>query len=449
MGTEVGIGAPLRLVMVWLPAILTLAVIGCYFGFLYQHAINVPFADDIFDVVKVVSDVVAADDHFSAFQVLYAQHNDHRTLASRLVYLGSYAVVGELDFRVLTFLANLALPLLILFFYLVLRTHTAKYLIILPIALILCQLRGYGIMLWSMAAFAYFYVFLYGCYSLYFLHNVSPVRFVLAALLACLATFTLASGQLIWLLGFASLFYQAVVRKASSYGYLLGWSILAFLIWQLWRTGLATPNTPLAMLERVWAEPGYYLLYTLTLMGNVVTEQSVALAAMTGGIMLVIFLTLLLRPADERDLRLALCCGYVLLSIIAMTMGRAPYSTVEYALSSRYSFPSTLLLASLWALLASRYSSRNMGLFAIASLLGFLYFLHTYRQFADPLQHHLEKRVDNFNRGRYWSWPRPVRETNAIVATAISQGIYRPPERPLAQPTVITDQGGKPRSPRT
>jgi hypothetical protein len=157
---------------------------------------------------------------------------------------------------------------------------------------------------------------------------------------------------------------------------------------------------------------------------------------MTGGIMLVIFLTLLLRPAGERDLRLTLCCGYVLLSIIAMTMGRAPYSTVDYALSSRYSFPSTLLLASLWALLSSRYSSRNMGLFAIASLLGFLYFLHTYRQFADPLQHHLEKRVDNFNRGRYWSWPRPVRETNAIVATAISQGIYTPPERPLPDPTV-------------
>lgn len=436
MQSEVSPGAPLPLVTTWLPAILILAVIGCYFSFLNQHAINVPFADDIFDVVKVVSDVLTADDRDSAIRVLYAQHNDHRTIASRLVYLGSYGVLGELDFRVLTFLANLALPLLVLFFYLVLRGHTARYLIILPVALILFQLRAYGIMLWSMAAFAYFYVFLYGCYSLYFLHKVSPARFALAVLLAILATFTLASGQLIWLLGFVSLLYQAAVRKSASYGYLIGWSILAFLAWQLWRIGLATPNTPLAMVDRVLADPGYYLLYTLTLMGNTVTEQSVALAAGTGGVMLVTFLALLLRPTGENDLRLELCCGYVVLSIIAMTMGRAPYSTVEYALSSRYSFPSTLLLAGLWALLASKHLKRQTATCAVAILVGCLYSLDSYRHYAAPLQHHLEKRVDNFNRGRYWSWPRPIGETNAIVNEAISQGIYTPPDRPLARPTV-------------
>ena len=437
MQTEVSAGARLTLFTAWLPAFLTLAVVGCYFGFLYQHAINVPFADDIFDVVNVVSSAVAADDRGSAIQVLLAQHNDHRTLASRLVYLASYGVVGELDFRVLTFLANLALPLLLLFFYLLVRRNTARYLIMLPVALILFQLRGYGIMLWSMAAFAYFYVFLYGCYSLYFLHNVSPARFLLAVLLAILATFTLASGQLIWLLGFASLLYQVVVRKSASFGYLIVWSMLAFLAWQLWRTGLATPNTPLAMLERILADPGYYLLYTLTLMGNAVTEQSVPLAAITGGAMLVTFMTLLmLRPTGDNDLRLELCCGYVVLSIIAMTMGRAPYSTVEYALSSRYSFPSTLLLAGLWALIALRQNKRQASTSAIAILLACLYSLDSYRQYAEPLQHHLEKRVDNFNRGRYWSWPRPIGETNAIVNKAIAQGIYSPPERPLPQPSV-------------
>ncbi len=421
-----------------LPAALTLAVIGYYFMFLGQHAINVPFADDIFDVLQVISALVSPDADDSALQTLYAQHNDHRTMTSRLVYLGSYLLAGETDFRVLTLLANLALPLILLFFFLVSRGHPARHLVILPAALIIFQLRGYGILLWSMAAFAYFYVLMYGFYSLYFLHNVAPWKFALAALLACLATFTLASGQLTWLVGLASLAHQVLWRKSASFWYLLCWCAVAAICWQLWRFGLATPNTPLAMLERVIAEPGYYLLYALTLLGNTVSEQSVALAALAGIAMLVTFLALATRAPGHGDLRLELCCCYVILTVFAMTMGRAPYSTIEYALSSRYSAPSTILLAALWVLCAVRLRIRHPGVLATGFILASLYCVTSWQIYARPLQQHMEKRVDNFNRSRYWSWPRPMKETNAIVARAIDLDIYRPPPRPLAQPDIVS-----------
>ena len=54
-----------------------------------------PFADDIYDILAVLSQVIAAEDKMSAFQILFAQHNDHRTLASRLIYCLSYLMSGS------------------------------------------------------------------------------------------------------------------------------------------------------------------------------------------------------------------------------------------------------------------------------------------------------------------------------------------------------------------
>jgi hypothetical protein len=415
--------------------------VAWYATLLYQNAMDVPFADDIFDVLKVLSDVIAAEDHRAALETLYAQHNDHRTLSSRLAYLALYATAGEIDFRALIFLANFALLLLLFLLYRAARGHPAGSLVLLPAALVLFQLRCYGIMLWSMAAFAYFYVFLYGFASLYCLQRPNPPRFALATSLAALATFTLASGQLVWLVGIPGLLYQALVRKSLSWRYLLAWVLLAALAVALWRAGLETPNTPGEMLHRVASSPGYYLLYALTLTGNAFSETSIPVAATAGAAMWIGVLLMTLPSRSGSHGWLLLCCWYVILTILAMTMGRAPYSTAEYALSSRYSFPSVLLLASLWVLLAVRIPIRNRALLAAVALLAAAYWTVSWQGYAEPLDQHLQRRVDNFDRGKYWSWPRPMKETNAIVARAIEQGIYSPPDRPLPQPRRLRHPG--------
>ena len=134
----------------------------------------------------------------------------------------------------------------------------------------------------------------------------------------------------------------------------------------------------------------------------------------------------------HEDKRLELCCWYIALTMVAMTLGRAPYSTIEYALSSRYSFPSVLLLSSLWVLVAVRLNLRDPRLLGVVAVLAGVYLFTAYRVYEAPMQQHLTKRIDNFNQGKYWSWPRPMKETNAIVARAIEQGLYQPPERPLS-----------------
>ena len=422
----------------WLPVLLIAVVVCYYFSFLYQYALNVPFADDIYDVLQVLTGVVNAPDAGTRFDILYAQHNDHRTLASRLVYALTFLVTGEINFRTLTFLANLALPLLLVLLYLATPMNKPRSFIILPAALILFQLRAYGITLWSMAAFAYFYVFLYGFASLHFLHEVNPRRFAVACVFATLATFTLASGQTVWLVGLASLLHQVLLRRSVSWRYVLGWIVVAAGILTAWRAGLETPNTLWAMLQQFFITPGHHVLYTLTLLGSAVSENSVPLSAATGALMLVTVLICSVRSCTRQDPRLELYCWFIILSVAAMVLGRAHFTTVDYALSSRYSFPSVLLLAAFWVTMAARVQFRSRGPLLAACGLAAIYSVSSYALYSEALQPQMEKRVTNFNKGKYWSWPRPMKETNAIVLESVSIGIYNPPAKPLPKPDIQT-----------
>jgi hypothetical protein len=427
--------------LVYLPIAAIIVAIGYYFAFLYQHAINVPLADDIFDVLQVITALSQAESVTSSLDIIYAQHNEHRTLASRLVYYGVFNLFGEINFRTLIFIANLSLPILFGLLLFRVRRHSLRYLLALPAALIIFQLRAHGVMLWSMAAFAYFYVFLYGFFTLFSLHEVTPLKFTVAATTATLGTFTLASGQLIWLLGLASLAQQALICKTAPYRYIGLWIATATCAICAWRFDLDSPVNPIDMLRNFLSIPGHHVLYALTLLGSAISGTSIAYASIAGTILLCVLVIATIRGYRNKDLRLEFCCWLIVLTVLTMVLGRAPYSAIEYALVSRYSFPSILLLATLWVLIAARIDASqawklSRPIFLSASLIAGIYCISSYHVYAMPLQQHVEQRVKNFNREKYVVWMHPLDTTNEIVAQAIAQGVYNPPPRPLAKPNI-------------
>ncbi|MFK8049118.1 MAG: hypothetical protein AB8B81_11855 [Halioglobus sp.] len=432
---KLGDSTPIRMLSV----LSLLAVAGFYFFYLYQHAFNVPLADDIYDVLQPLIQAINAENTRAALASLYEQHTDHRTIATRLIYGAMYLTTGEVNFRTLNFLANLALPLLLLALYLMASDTPRRLLIMLPATFILLQLRAYGITFWAMASFAYFYVFVYGFFCVLFLQNPDRFRFCAAILLAILANLTLASGQMIWLIGLASLIQQSLLRRSASRTYLLGWIFLTIAVPLLWRVGLDDRIPLVTLLGNFFAAPGHYVLYTLTLLGCAISESSVAVAATAGGLMLVILCACTVIRRREADLRLELCCWFLVLSVMTMVLGRG-FASVDYGLSSRYSFPSVLLLTTTWVLIASRLKlHRGLGLVP-AIALSLAYSVYSFSTYSVALQPYMEQRVEDFNRGRYRAWPYPVTRSNRIVAEAIELGLYAPPPRPLAMASVTFGQ---------
>ncbi len=127
-------------------------------------------------------------------------------------------------------------------------------------------------------------------------------------------------------------------------------------------------------------------------------------------------------------------------------MGRAPYTTLDYALSSRYSFPSVIMLTSTWILCASRLAITSYRPLLAAVLLAGFYCGTSYTIYSRALQPHMEKRIQNYNHSRFWIFGQPMAKSNAIVDEAIALGIYHPPTRPypsleIARPKVRATTG--------
>lgn len=427
----------------WLPLLALCAVIVHHVGFVSNHAINIPYQDDIYDFLQFVNQFEAADTARGAFDVWYAQYNDHRTNASRLLVYGAYLVEGEVNFRTLTLLANLALPLILMLFYLSVKYEDDRWLVLLVAALLLLSLRFHTIGLSSQPSFAYFYVVLYAFACLFTLHRITCWKFVLAAVFCTLAMFTFASGQLVWLLGLASLLHQYWAGGRKSPAFPAIWLLLAIVILVLWRIGFgdAAEHIPLASFPHQLVDPpapllqvlARYAAWFLVILGCAFIDSSTLWAGVVGFVMLAALSLLTLRCYKHGDLRLALCGWFVVANAAAVSMGRALLLTPDYILHERYSFFSILLTCILALLLRARFSAIRTPVIYLVVLLAGVYWAWTYRHFASPLQDIQSGRYSEFNKGHFWVVGMPLEESNGIVKDAIKAQIYSPPCRPFPE----------------
>jgi hypothetical protein len=427
----------------WLPLLAFCAVITHHLWFVSGHAINIPYQDDLYDFLRFVQLFEAAESPRDAFDVWFAQYNDHRTSASRALVYGAYLVEGEVNFRTLTLLANLALPLILMVFYFSVRDEKYRWLYLLVSALLLLSLRFHSIGLSSQPSFAYFFVFFYAFACLFALHRVTWPKFLLAGVLCTLATFTFASGQVAWLLGLASLAHQWWIGGRRSSVYAVSWLLLAVVVLLLWRIGFgeAPLQIPLASFPDQLIDPPAPVLqilarhaaWFLVILGCAFIDASTLWAGVAGLALVAALSYATLRLLRQDDLRLVLCGWFVVANAAAVSVGRARLLTPDYILHERYSFFSVLLLCILALLLQVSWKSIRAPVTYLAVLLAGVFWVWTYRHFESPVQDIQTARYAEFNRGQFWIVGEPLVESNAIVEQAIATGIYRAPCRPFPE----------------
>ena len=440
----------------WLPLAALCAVIAHYFWFVNSHAINIPYEDDIYDSLQIVSMVENADSAGDAFKVLSNQYNDHRTSASRLVVFGVYLAEGELNFHTLTLVANLGLLLILLLFYLTVRKEKYRWVYLLVAALLLLNFRYFKIILFSQAAFAYYYVCLYAFACIFTLHKVSGPRFLLAAVFCTLSSLTLASGHIVWLLGLVSLLHQCLVSGHRSLMWPAMWLLVATVVLTLWygdfTQGIymitseliadnvdSPPVTAGDVPLRAIVDPSItqileqYATFFLVILGSAPIYISTLGAGAAGLVILLVLLFVTLKSYKHDDIRLALYCWFLVAFAAAVTVGRALLTTPEYVLNQRYSFISALLVCTLVLLLQVRFSLVRTPAVLLVLLLAVTYWSWSNFHFEPLFQNHMNQRHSQFNNGHFPVVLMPVGESDRIVDKAISDGIYNPPCRPFPE----------------
>jgi hypothetical protein len=440
----------------WLPLAAFCAVIAHHLWFVNSYAINVPHQDDIYDFVQFVSVVENSDSASDGFKALFNQYNDHRTSASRLLVFGVYLAEGELNFHTLTLVANLGLLLILLLFYLTVRKEKYRWVYLLISALLVLNFRAFEVILFSQGAFAYYYVCLYAFACIFTLHKVSGPKFLLAAVFCTLSSLTMASGQIVWLLGLVSLLHQCLVSGHRSLIWPAMWLLVATVILTLWYGDFtqghfmvtseliannvdSSPVTAGEIMSRAMVDPSItqilkqYATFFLVILGSAPIYFSTLGAGAAGLVILLVLLFVTLKSYKHDDIRLALYCWFLVAFAAAATVGRALLTTPEYVLTHRYSFISALLVCTFGLLLQVRFALVRTPAVLLVLLLAVTYWSWSNFHFEPLFQNHMNQRHSIFNSGHFPVVLMPVGESDVIVNKAISDGIYNPPCRPFPE----------------
>ena len=415
--------------------IASLAVLSIYAAAIFSQSLNIPFRDDFQDILIFVVEFHAASGIRDSMRVLVEQHADHLTYASRVFYYLIFMLEGEVNFRTMAVVSHLGVLFLCCLFYAQIEVGARlKPLFFVCLFLLLLHPRAYGLLIWPMATFAFFFTFAYPLATFALLKNPAGYRYPLAILCAVLATFTMSMGQFVWVLGLLFLWIERHVLGGRYRGYLFGWIMAALATMVLFYSYFSPQFQMSDLLVYVLENPIHSLQVYVTMLGSGLGFGHVPLSQVLGVASLLASVFFLFQGFRGELKPLHYFLLFNLASIAAIVMGRAyaaaffEMTVGEIALKPRYTFASLILWLTLFVLWLN--SVKAVSLLRVVSVLAIAMFYNAacYQVFYPQFEQHRKQRLGYFNSVGVADsivWP-----TQAILKKAEDAGVYVQPQRP-------------------
>lgn len=243
---------------------------------------NIVFWDEFDTALDLILRIDAGADGREIVQRLFALNNEHRTMTSRLLFALSYWLTGTVNFHVIGAIGNL-------FFLgacatLVLATHGWERRLRLGVVLafLMFQLEHFESFIWSGASIDHFQVVMLALIAIVALARGTVAGTGVAIGFGFLATFTLAQGNVVWVVGAWLLAHDRRWKELVAWGAAGAVMVTTFLqgfefnpshqiagvssgtVLPLARYWLSLLGAPLTLGEARWAPvPGVLLLVLL------------------------------------------------------------------------------------------------------------------------------------------------------------------------------------------
>ncbi|RYC67668.1 hypothetical protein [Spirosoma sordidisoli] len=442
---------PLRLGLSAVMLLVALVPVIRYYDVVWHNAVNVPFEDDFNSTLQFIA-TYAFDTHSLAdtWRLIFSQHNEHRIVFDRLVFLADYAIGGHVNFRNQILFGNLSLVFVAwLLFMASFRSLTLlqKLFYFLPVPFLLFQLHFWELTVWGMSSIQNLYIVVFALLSLYALSRASerPVWFTIACLSAVVAAFTSGNGIFTFLVGLPVLILLKEYRKLGI------WAGVAVVTVSLYFWGYVKPGHHPPILETFLHNSGQFFDHFFTLTGSDFSAQP-AYPIRAGKWMLALTLALIAYNAYRKQLvrsnvTILALLAFMYISCLSVSAGRAGFGVAQ-AMGPRYGILSVMLLIGLYILCVetTRGSYSRAALVVSGLALSVYLYTNSYRQ-------HLAKVADRttnleFSTALYndnpnnlilfWGDPKRAKE---IFQDALRKGIYQVPKLTLAdiksQPTQL------------
>jgi len=168
-----------------------------YFKTVNAYALNLPYLDDYDAILAFLSKYDQAN-IAGKFTLLLSQHNEHRILSSRIIYVLYHAVFGTINFRSLIFIANLQLVtiFLVLAYFITKSIPQYKGIAVFAISLCLFDLNNYENADFAMAGMQNYGVIALFMLSLLFYSSNKKAYLIPAVLFHIICVLSSGNGSL-------------------------------------------------------------------------------------------------------------------------------------------------------------------------------------------------------------------------------------------------------------
>lgn len=311
---------------------------------------NFPNWDEFDSVLDFLISLDAGAGANEVLARLFAVTNEHRTLASRLVFAASYWLTGGVNFASLAVLGNLFLLAALGVVVTQAPAAAMRWRLAAILALVVVQLQQHENLFWSGASIDHFFVVFAALAALAAVGARGWIWLAAGCSAAFFATFSLAHGLLVWPIGVALLAAQRRWRAAAV------WVAVAVASAGLYFAGFhlnsGHPFPGLADLPRV-------LVFWLTLIGSSPALDNMAIAPWYGALHVATAVFIAWRHREPREhyplAAIAWCVGAMAL----IAWGRALLSNEWGLVTSRYVVLSSISWALLIWVVAERALARQ------------------------------------------------------------------------------------------
>ena len=342
--------------------LLSFVLAAIYLAFVFVHAPAFPIQDDYHDSLQFILSYIETYGPRAQLDLFLSQHVEHRQVLNQLLYAGYFEVFGELDYRILILIANCyVLGVFILYG----RSYNSPVLLLVG-ALFLFNVAYWNASFWLVAAATNFSLVFFALATLMLLDQPGRTSFFIA-LLAALAC-CLAFGNGLAILGFGALQL-----------WLQGHRVTRLAIWLLWSTAIVViyfqayqqPELLQAILEHgdqrgVWqlalAEPLKFGQWMLAVIGSGFTFGHGGFRILAGGTLVAMWLFLLVRREDKRQLVTMLFSTFLLATLVLVANKHFALEFADLDLPNRYSFYSIVLGMFLLAAFTRHCQNRDIDL---------------------------------------------------------------------------------------
>ena len=299
---------------------------------------NIVFWDEFDTALDLILRINGGADWHELMQRFFAVNNEHRTVTSRLMFAASYWLTGTVNFHVIGAIGNLFLVGACATLIAAVRGCERRVRLGVVLAFILFQLEHFENFLWSGASIDHFQVVMLAVGAIAALARGSRRALLLAILLGLLATFTLAHGSLVWVVGAGLLWHQRRWNPLAT------WCACGVVVVATFLHGFEfNPGHHISDLGLKSA--GHVAHYWLALLGGPLTLGDAGFAPLPGLVLLAGLGVLLAKGALAREPVAMTSAIFAVGALALVAFGRAEIAGAE--INSRY-----LVLGGLaWALL--------------------------------------------------------------------------------------------------